>query len=171
MTLWKLLPLEWQKWWLDSVQDFEEFDDVGLFQPYSYFLEATKEYTRVLNAIDNLRWVELQNAIDKLCSFHMCVALGVVQNFSIKQIICHLMPYLLQNLNRFDLIKRQCALLMKCNFLMQYGQIIWITTSIHLALPSFFANHVLHLLKDMVQQFCAVIFTKKINKIVLAYTL
>ena len=59
MILWKLLPLEWQKWWLDSLQDFEEFDHVGLFQPYPYFLEATKEYTRVLNAIDNLRWVEL----------------------------------------------------------------------------------------------------------------
>ena len=69
MTLWKLLPLQWQKWWLDSVQDFDEFDDVDILEPYPYFLEATKQYTRVLNAIDNLRWVELQNAIDELCSF------------------------------------------------------------------------------------------------------
>ena len=73
---WKMVPDSWRHWWTD------EFHDRGIDAIDAVFVDMTKELRALEDAISKLKWVGLEDAMDKhfaipeVCSIVQLVCSG-----------------------------------------------------------------------------------------------
>ena len=65
--VWRFLPHEWRGWWINSVGEFEEFEDVSLESPTCFFEDKTKDVLDWKTKIGTNKLIDLMDA----CNRHM----------------------------------------------------------------------------------------------------